>query len=166
MNYPEFSHLTRRCEVEQLRKGGATYDAVIVGGGIVGAGLAREVAIRGLKCLLVEKSDFASGTSSRSSKLIHGGLRYLEMLDFHLVFEALAERHWLLQTHPHLVSPLEFNLPIFTKNDRPPGARATGAIGLGLWVYDALTLGRTPFFHGKHSAGDLKALFPRFARRP
>src|SRR3984893_11888315 len=109
MNYPAFSFETRKTELDRL-EGLATpegFDAVIGGGGIVGAGLARELAIRGIKALVAEKSDFASGTSSRSSKLIHGGLRYLEMFDFHLVFESLAERHWLLTTHPHLVHPLE-----------------------------------------------------------
>ncbi|MBI3542837.1 MAG: glycerol-3-phosphate dehydrogenase/oxidase [Deltaproteobacteria bacterium] len=163
MNYPVFSHETRRQAIDKLRAEAkpAIFDAVVVGGGIVGAGLARELAIRGLKALVVEKGDYASGTSSRSSKLIHGGLRYLEMFDFHLVFESLAERHWLLSTHPHLVQPLEFNLPIYARGDAPPGARSTGALGIGLWLYDALSLFRTPFFHGKHSAGDCARLFPK-----
>jgi glycerol-3-phosphate dehydrogenase len=162
MLYPEFSHRTRAEAVARLKKNPKPeeYDALVVGGGIVGAGLARELAIRGVSCLLAEKGDFASGTSSRSSKLIHGGLRYLEMFDFHLVFEALAERHWLLKTHPHLVQPLEFNLPIYRSGERPPGARPTGILGAGLWVYDALSLFRTPFFHGKHSKDEFKHLFP------
>lgn len=159
MEYPIFSSETRSHALEGLSDTD-TFDAVIVGGGIVGAGLLRELAIRGLKCLLVEKSDFASGTSSRSSKLIHGGLRYLEMLDFHLVFEALAERHWLLDTHPHLVSPLEFNIPIYNKSAAPPGSRSSSLLGMGLWFYDALSLFRTPFFHGKHSEKDVRRLFP------
>lgn len=161
MDYPVLNHHTRADELRKLATKEATFDAVIIGGGIVGAGLARELSIRGKKCLLVEKSDFASGTSSRSSKLIHGGLRYLEMLDFGLVFEALAERHWLLQSHPHLVSPLEFNLPIYSKNDRPPGARSSAALGLGLWLYDGLSLFRTPFFHGRRKPQELKGLFPK-----
>ncbi len=155
---PEFSFRTRREWLE--RADGATYDALIVGGGIVGAGLARELSIRGLKTLLVEQGDFASGTSSRSSKLIHGGLRYLEMFDFGLVFEALAERHWLLRTHPHLVSPLEFDLPVYDKANAPPGARSGFLLKMGLWLYDGLSLFRTPFMHGRHSLEETKRLFP------
>jgi len=154
----EYSDKTRAQWLSALP--GSTVDTLIIGGGIVGAGLLRELAIRGISGLLVEKSDFASGTSSRSSKLIHGGLRYLEMYDFHLVFEALAERHWLLQTHPHLVQPLEFNLPIYRKDDAPPGARSSTLLGLGLWLYDGLSLFRTPFFHGKHKPEEMKKLFP------
>lgn len=155
---PEFSFRTRR---EWLgRSDGATYDALIAGGGIVGAGLARELSIRGLKALLVEQGDFASGTSSRSSKLIHGGLRYLEMFDFGLVFEALAERHWLLKTHPHLVSALAFDLPVYDKANAPPGARRGFMLKMGLWLYDGLSLFRTPFMHGRHSLAETKRLFP------
>ncbi len=160
MNYPAFNSHTRQKVLEKLASHPTTYDAVIIGGGIVGAGLLRELAIRGIKALLVEKSDFASGTSSKSSKLIHGGLRYLEMGDFHLVFEALAERHWLLQTHPHLVSPVEFNVPIYEKKWAPPGARGTALLGLGLWLYDGLSLFKTPFFHGRHNKQEVLSLFP------
>ncbi|MBI3558524.1 MAG: glycerol-3-phosphate dehydrogenase/oxidase [Deltaproteobacteria bacterium] len=161
MEYPKFSSETRKEVLSGLKAAAPIYDAVIVGGGIVGGGLARELAIRGKKCLLVEKGDFASGTSSRSSKLIHGGLRYLEMFDFHLVFESLAERHWLLKTHPHLVKALEFNLPIYEKASAPPGTRSSGLMGVGLWVYDALSLFRTPFFHGRHSVQAMQKLFPK-----
>ncbi len=161
MNYLEFSFNTRKNNLQQLQQGTPKiFEALIVGGGIVGAGLARELAIRGIQTLLVEKGDFASGTSSRSSKLIHGGLRYLEMFDFRLVFEALAERHWLLKTHPHLVHPLEFNLPIYEKKRAPQGSRGSFLLGLGLWLYDALSLFRTPFFHGKRSTRELLKLFP------
>ncbi|HRK03442.1 MAG TPA: FAD-dependent oxidoreductase, partial [Oligoflexia bacterium] len=105
MVYPEFSRATRVQKLAELSQSSApVYDAVVIGGGIVGAGLLRELAIRGVNALLVEKKDFASGTSSKSSKLVHGGLRYLEMFDFGVVLEALSERHWLLKTHPHLVS--------------------------------------------------------------
>lgn len=161
MVYPEFSRTTRSQKLSELLTDAAPiYDAVVVGGGIVGAGLLRELSIRGINALLVEKGDFASGTSSKSSKLIHGGLRYLEMFDFGLVFEALSERHWLLKTHPHLVQPLEFVLPLYAKGNGPIGARSSAALGLGLWLYDALSLFRTPFFHGKHSSDELKELFP------
>lgn len=165
MDYPVLNYQSRAEQLGKLAARETTFDAVIIGGGIVGAGLARELSIRGKKCLLVEKSDFASGTSSRSSKLIHGGLRYLEMFDFGLVFEALAERHWLLTTHPHLVSPLEFNLPLYSRNDRPPGARSSAALGLGLWLYDGLSLFRTPFFHGKRKPKDVARLFPKIREK-
>lgn len=162
MTVLEFSAHTRRTQLDALQSQGvpATFDAVVVGGGVVGTGLARELRIRGLSTLLVEKGDFASGTSSRSSKLIHGGLRYLEMFDFGLVFEALSERHWLLKTMPHLVQPLEFDLPFYTKASSPAGSRPKFLLEAGLWLYDALSLFRTPFFHGKHSADEVKKLFP------
>jgi len=89
------------------------FDVVVVGGGIVGAGVALDAATRGLKVALVEARDFASGTSSRSSKLIHGGLRYLEQYNFDLVREALTERGLLLQRiAPHLVRPVPFLFPM------------------------------------------------------
>jgi len=112
------------------------FDLLIIGGGITGAGLALDAASRGLKVALVEKRDFASGTSSRSTKLIHGGLRYLEHFDFKLVREALRERAILLKLAPHLVESLSFLIPIYSdkrKNyDRPLKIRA------GLWLYDLL----------------------------
>lgn len=160
MDTPRFNYQTRQEHLSRLQAGTKIFDAVIVGGGIVGAGLARELSIRGISSLLVEKGDFASGTSSRSSKLIHGGLRYLEMMDFHLVFEALAERHWLVNTHPHLVTPLEFDVPIYQKKFAGIGERNPLLLSTGLWLYDALSFFRTPFFHGKHSADEAKKLFP------
>src|ERR687890_317145 len=87
------------------------YDLLVIGGGINGAGIARDAAGRGLKVLLVEKDDLASATSSASSKLIHGGLRYLELYEFRLVREALAEREVLLSLAPHIIWPLRFILP-------------------------------------------------------
>ena len=92
-----------------------SFDLLIIGGGINGAAIARDAAGRGLDVLLVEKDDLASHTSSASSKLIHGGLRYLEQYEFGLVRESLHEREILLQTAPHLVRPLKFVLP------DPPG---------------------------------------------
>src|SRR5687768_14549202 len=88
-----------------------TFDLLIVGGGINGAAIARDAAMRGAKVLLVEKDDLAAHTSSASSKLVHGGLRYLEQYAFRLVREALAEREILLRTAPHIVRPLRFVLP-------------------------------------------------------
>jgi glycerol-3-phosphate dehydrogenase len=117
--------------------GDKTFDVVVVGGGINGASVTRELALRGLKVLLLEKNDFASGTSSASSKLIHGGLRYLEQFRFRLVFESCRERRLLLQNAPHLVKPLEFILPIYIGRGRP-----AWQIRLGMWVYDSMALFR------------------------
>jgi glycerol-3-phosphate dehydrogenase len=108
-------------------------DLLVIGGGITGAGIARDAALRGLRVALVEAGDFGSGTSSRSSRLVHGGLRYLEHGHLHLVLESLRERPVLLRLAPHLVRPLRFVLPFF-KTDRVPGWKAR----LGLTLYDLL----------------------------
>jgi len=109
-----------------------TYDMAIIGGGINGAGIARDAAGRGLKVLLVEKGDLAEGTSSRSGKLVHGGLRYLEYYEFRLVREALIEREVLLRAAPHIIWPLRFVLP------HSPEQRPAWLVRLGLALYDTL----------------------------
>src|SRR5580700_12188222 len=93
--------------------GDGLFDLLILGGGITGAGVALDAVLRGLRVALIDKGDFASGTSSISSKLVHGGLRYLEHGDFRLVYEALHERARLLRNAPHLVRPLRFVLPSY-----------------------------------------------------
>ena len=108
----------------------APYDLLVVGGGINGAGIARDAAGRGLSVLLVEAGDLAGGTSSASTKLVHGGLRYLEYYELRLVRESLIERERLLGIAPHVVWPLEFVLP------QPPGGRPGWLIRLGLLLYD------------------------------
>lgn len=128
-----FSHATRNSNLSRLQN--ETFDLLIIGGGIIGAGVARDAVSRGMKVALIEMSDFASGTSSRSSKLIHGGIRYLENREFGLVFEALNEREKLYQMAPHLVHPLRFVLPIY-KNSRV----GSFLMGLGMWLYDILAL--------------------------
>ena len=110
----------------------ADFDLAIIGGGINGVGIARDAAGRGLKVLLVEQNDLASGTSSASTKLVHGGLRYLEHGWFRLVREALAEREVMLAMAPHLVRPMRFVLPV------EPGMRPPWQLRLGLFVYDHL----------------------------
>src|SRR5215467_3207567 len=90
----------------------ADFDLAIIGGGINGVGIARDAAGRGLKVLLVEQNDLASGTSSASTKLIHGGLRYLEHGSFRLVHQALAEREVLLRIAPHIIRPIRFIVPV------------------------------------------------------
>ncbi len=115
-----------------------TYDLAIIGGGINGAATAREAALRGLKVALVDARDFSSGTSSRSSKLIHGGLRYLEQFNFKLVHESRTERRTLLALAPHLACPLPFVLPIYRGDPYYPLK-----IRVGLSIYDLLgNLGR------------------------
>ncbi|MGD0780050.1 MAG: glycerol-3-phosphate dehydrogenase [Dehalococcoidales bacterium] len=106
------------------------FDVIIIGGGIIGTGVARDAALRGFKVLLVEKEDFAYGTTSRSTRLIHGGLRYLQMLDFKLVHQDLHEREILLKIAPHLVHRLEFIIPLLK---RTPFYRLTLPVGLKLY---------------------------------
>ncbi len=118
-------------DIEALKKG--DFDILIIGGGVNGAGIARDASLRGFKVALLEKGDFASGTSSKSSKLIHGGLRYLEQGNFKLVYEACHERSTLLRIAPHLVKPLRFILPIY--RDDP---RSAFIIKCGMALYDAL----------------------------
>jgi glycerol-3-phosphate dehydrogenase len=117
---------------------GEEFDLLVVGGGITGCGVARDAAMRGLSVALVERDDFASGTSGRSSRLIHGGIRYLEQGQLHLVHESIRERQTLLRIAPHLVQPLAFTWPIYR------GARV-GKVKLsaGLLVYQLMAVGRS-----------------------
>lgn len=125
------------------------FDLAIIGGGITGAGVARDAASRGMKVALIEGNDFAQGTSSRSSKLIHGGIRYLENYEFHLVFEALSERALLFEIAPTLVHPLRFVLPLYKG-----GRVGMFLMGLGMWAYDALSLFEAPEPHERLSAAE------------
>ncbi len=115
----------------------ASFDAVVIGGGMAGAGVARDLALRGASVALFEKGDFASGTSSKSSKLIHGGLRYLELFDFKLVRESLREKKTLEHLAPHLVRPLPFLVPVYRGSKR-----GLITVRIGMWLYDLLTPGR------------------------
>ena len=118
------------------------YDVAIIGAGINGAGVARECALRGRKVLLIDQADFGAATSSMSSKLAHGGLRYLKNIQFGLVYEALRERYLLFQNAPHLVQPSEFLLPIYSESGYP-----SWMIRLGVWIYDVLASFRTVHRH-------------------
>jgi glycerol-3-phosphate dehydrogenase len=120
----------------------SSYDLVVIGGGITGAGVARDAALRGLRVALFEKSDWGSGTSSKSSKMIHGGLRYLEHGEIGLVFESVSERRVQSTVAPHLVRPLPFLVPIYKDN-----RVGLETMNLGLWIYDTLALFRSPRMH-------------------
>jgi glycerol-3-phosphate dehydrogenase len=111
------------------------FDVLVVGGGITGAGVALDAATRGLRTALVERHDIASGTSSKSSKLVHGGIRYLQQREIGLVYEALAERQVLRKTAPHLVRVLPFLLPVFTRDGLLP-RRLARILGATMWAYD------------------------------
>src|SRR5689334_25295913 len=121
------------------------FDVLVIGGGVTGAGTALDAASRGLRVALVEARDLASGTSSRSSKLIHGGLRYLEQFDFKLVYEALRERDLLVsKLAPHLVKPVSFLYPLYKKVVERP------YVGAGLVLYDSMEGTRRPVPRHKH----------------
>jgi len=144
-----------------------SFDLVVVGGGITGAGVALDAASRGYSVALVEKSDFAAGTSSRSSKLIHGGLRYLQNFDLGLVREALLERALLVKLAPHLVTPLPFVVPTFG------GKRPDRMLGVGLNMYDVMSWRRgrdeaedwSPDRHRTIDGGEVLELIPALAER-
>lgn len=130
------------------------YDVIIIGGGINGAGVTRDAALRGLKTILVEKNDFASGSSSWSSRLIHGGLRYLEYFEFPLVRESLKEREVLLHTAPHLVTPLQLTIPIYRDRSRP-----YWKIWAGMILYDIFSFDKTLPVHRMLPKAKFKQLF-------
>src|SRR5437868_13746412 len=129
-----------------------TFDLLILGGGITGAGVALDATLRGLRVALIDKGDFASGTSSISSKLVHGGLRYLEHGALGLVYEALHERARLLRNAPHLVRPLRFVLPFFRRS-RLPAWKGR----VGLWLYDLLA--------GRHNLAASRRVSPLQLRK-
>ncbi len=143
------SFLNRSEHLKALRND--VFDLLVVGGGITGAGVARDAALRGLSVCLIEKGDFGEGTSSRSSKLAHGGLRYLENLEFDLVSEALHERQNLLHMASHMVKPLRFLMPIY-KGDRVSPFK----MKLGMILYDLLAVFNTPKFHESISVRRIK----------
>ncbi len=142
---PDFSAETRRHNIIRLSQ--QTFDLLVIGGGITGAGIAHLAACRGYSVALVEKDDFASGASSKSSKLVHGGLRYLATADYELVFQASRQRRKLLRLAPHLVWPMPFVLPVY--QDSPNSWLKTIA---GMWLYDALATFRNVKPHQLWSA--------------
>ncbi len=154
MDLPSFDR-----DTALARMGEGSFDVLVVGGGITGAGVALDAAARGLRCALVERRDFASGTSSKSSKLVHGGLRYLQQREIRLVYENLAERQHLLDNAPHLVRPLTFLIPLFGKGGVVDSTVAR-AISSALWAYDltgGLRIGRR---HRRIDASEALAHMP------
>ena len=133
---------------------GRRFDVLVVGGGITGAGVALDAASRGLSTALVERDDFASGTSSASSKLVHGGLRYVSQGELGLVAQALAERQRLLSNAPHLVRALPFVLPL------TGGAAAARSVGTALWLYDLAGGARIGQVHRRLSLDETRARVP------
>ena len=151
-----FSAQTRAANLARMAEG--RFDVLVIGGGITGVGIALDAAARGLSVALVEKDDFASGTSGRSSRLIHGGIRYLEHREFGLVREALAERRILLRLAPHLVRPI----PMYVLADSP-GSRAF--YRFGLTAYEVLAAGRNVGFHRSVSAAQVAGAVPGLGGR-
>jgi glycerol-3-phosphate dehydrogenase len=139
------------------------FDVLVVGGGITGAGVALDAATRGLRVALVERDDFASGTSSKSSKLVHGGLRYLQQREIGLVYEALAERQVLRRIAPHLVRVLPFLLPVFGKDGLVPKPLAR-ALGSAMWMYDLTGGLRIGKLHKRIDADEAHAHMPTLRR--
>ena len=139
------------------------FDVVVIGGGITGAGVALDAASRGLRVALLERDDFASGTSSKSSKLIHGGLRYLQQGDVHLVYQALRERKRLCRNAPHLVQVLPFMIPILTKNG-VVSKKIARALGSAMWMYDVTGGWRIGRIHRRLSANKAFQHLPTMPR--
>jgi glycerol-3-phosphate dehydrogenase len=152
-----FSHLTRAENLDRLAS--ESFGLLVMGGGITGAAIARDAALRGIKTALVEKEDWAAGTSSRSARLVHGGLRYLEYYQFGLVFEALSERAVLRRIAPRLVRPMPFMYPLYRGQE--PGLLKLAA---GMWLYDLLAQFRNVSRHRMMLAGETIRREPIVAR--
>jgi len=148
-----FSPEIRNQNIQKM--GNELFDVLVIGGGITGAGIARDAALRGFKTALIEKDDFAAGTSSKSSKLVHGGFRYLKQREFGLVHEALVERKRLMDIAPHIVHPTKCLLPIYEHSAEPPLL-----IHIGMWLYDILAFTKNIGRHRMVSARELAILEP------
>ena len=135
------------------------FDLLVIGGGITGCGVMLDAAQRGLRVLLIEKQDFAAGTSSRSSKMIHGGVRYLKQMQFRITRQASRERDRMVMLNPLLVRPIRFLYPA-NRGDRMP----SWTVDLGLWMYDRLT--SRPEKHSHLSVEEVLAAAPGLAASP
>jgi glycerol-3-phosphate dehydrogenase len=150
-----FSPKARQCNLDKM--GREDFDVLAIGGGITGAGIARDAVLRGFRTALIEKDDFGSGTSSKSSKLVHGGFRYLKQLQFGLVHEALTERKILRRLAPHLVYPMRCLLPLYQDSATP-----AWVIQIGMWLYDILALDRNIRRHRMISAQEIQKIEPAY----
>lgn len=151
--------MTFNRQQQLLRLANEEFDVLVIGGGITGIGVALDAVTRGLRTALVERDDFASGTSSKSSKLIHGGLRYLQQGEVKLVYEALHERQRLRRNAPHLVQILPFMIPILTR-DGLVSRKISRALGMALWMYDLTGGWRIGKFHRRLKAADASLHLP------
>jgi len=163
VDFPRSIRTVRLSPVERSRMihrmANEEFDLCVIGGGITGVGVARESSLRGLKTALVEKADFAAGTSSKSSKLVHGGFRYLKQYDFKLVHEALVERYILLHLAPHIVWPQQCIFPVYRNSSEPPWM-----VRVGMVLYDLLSGGKGIRRHRMASADELASLVPILRR--
>src|SRR4051794_28341861 len=156
MSNKPFSVATRAADLADAAAGGL--DVLVVGMGATGAGVALDAASRGLKVAVLDKGDLASGTSSKSSKLVHGGLRYLENYEFTLVREGVVERQTLQRLAPHLVRPMDFLYPVW------PDTARRRLLGLGLTTYDVFAGMRNVRRHARVTAGEAVSLAPALER--
>jgi glycerol-3-phosphate dehydrogenase len=140
------------------------FDVLVVGAGVTGAGCAVDAASRGLRTALIDRDDFASGTSSKSSKMVHGGLRYLQQGEVRLVYEALHERRRLMRNAPHLVKVLPFLLPVFTGRDGLVPPKLARAMGSAMWTYDLTGGARIGKLHKRLSVDEVMAHVPTLRR--
>jgi glycerol-3-phosphate dehydrogenase len=152
----------RAANLRRLRD--AKFDVLVIGGGITGCGVALDAASRGLRTALVERDDFASGTSSKSSKLVHGGLRYLQQGEVRLVYEALHERQRLRRNAPHLVKILPFLIPVFVGKDGVISKKLSRALGSAMWTYDLTGGARIGKIHQRISVDEALAHMPTLPR--
>jgi glycerol-3-phosphate dehydrogenase len=148
----------RRRRSEALARVAGGVDVIVIGAGVNGAGIAWDASARGLRVALLDKGDLGSGTSSWSSRMVHGGLKYLEKKDVRLVRESLREREWLLQAAPHLVKPLQFVLPFYQGN-----SHGKAVLRLGMVVYDVLSFDKTVDHHRAYSKEQLLQVCPGLA---
>jgi glycerol-3-phosphate dehydrogenase len=153
-----FSHQTRAAALESMAT--EPVDLLVIGGGITGAGVARDAALRGFRTALVDQGDFGAATSSHSSRLIHGGIRYLEQGNLRLVLEASRERRVLLRIAPHLVRPLAFVFPVYRGSRVPPWK-----LRAGMWLYDALAAFRNVKSHRWLNAKEARRAEPALKDR-
>ncbi len=158
MEIQPFSYLTRQKNLERLQQ--ERFDLCVIGGGITGAGIAYDAALRGIKTCLVEKADFANGTSSKSARMIHGGLRYLQQYQFGLVRQGVKERNRLLRLAPRIVKPISFIYPIYDDYQF-----SYFVIAAGMWFYDFLSLYQNPTLHKSLSAKHVRQHEPQIKHK-